>query len=154
MLFRSLGYRVMNLGPYLEGETHHVADTLARILRGQRGPMALISGGETTVTLGPDHGKGGRNQEFVLACLARLGLDPIGDAVILSAGTDGEDGPTDAAGAVGDRDTLSRARAMGLSVPDHLDRHDAYPFFDATGDLLRTGLTQTNVMDVRVMLVG
>ena len=150
----ALGYRVMNLGPYLEGETRHVADTLARILRGQRGPTALISGGETTVTLGPNPGKGGRNQEFVLACLARLGLDHIGDAVILSAGTDGEDGPTDAAGAIGDRDTLERARALGLSVPDHLDRHDAYPFFDATGDLLRTGLTQTNVMDVRVMLVG
>ena len=150
----SLGYRAVNLGPYLEGETRAVADTLARILRGQSGPTALISGGETTVTLGPNPGKGGRNQEFVLACLMRLGLDHIGDAVILSAGTDGEDGPTDAAGAVGDRDTLRKARSLGLDARDHLDRHDAYPFFDATGDLLRTGLTQTNVMDVRVMLAG
>jgi glycerate 2-kinase len=150
----SLGYRVINLGPYLEGETRHVADILARILRGQRGTTALLSGGETTVTLGPTPGKGGRNQEFVLACLVRLGLEYIADAVILSAGTDGEDGPTDAAGAIGDRHTLLKAHALGLEVRDHLDRHDAYPFFDATGDLLRTGLTQTNVMDVRVMLVG
>ena len=147
----TLGYRVVNLGPYIEGETRAVADTLARILRGQGGRTALISGGETTVTLGPNPGKGGRNQEFVLACLMRLGLDHIGDAVILSAGTDGEDGPTDAAGAVGDRDTL--LKALGWNVQEFLDRHDAYPFFDARGGLLRTGLTQTNVMDVRVMLV-
>jgi glycerate-2-kinase len=73
--------------------------------------------------------------------------------VVLSGGTDGEDGPTDAAGAIADADTLARAADNGLSPADYLNRHDAYTFFDATGDLFKTGLTQTNVMDVRVMLV-
>ncbi len=72
---------------------------------------------------------------------------------MLSGGTDGEDGPTDAAGAIADETTLSRAAQLGLSAADYLDRHDAYSFFDALGDLLKTGLTQTNVMDVRVILV-
>ena len=76
----------------------------------------------------------------------------IGDAVILSAGTDGEDGPTDAAGAFGDRETLVKSHRWNRQ--DYLNRHDAYTFFDATGDLLRTGLTGTNVMDVRVMIGG
>jgi glycerate-2-kinase len=71
----------------------------------------------------------------------------------LSAGTDGEDGPTDAAGAFADGGTLARAAAAGLEAADFLARHDAYPFFEATGDLLRTGLTGTNVMDVRVVLI-
>ena len=74
--------------------------------------------------------------------------------VVLSGGTDGEDGPTDAAGAIGDDTTLSRARSLGLDPADFLRRHDSYTFFDATGDLIRTGLTQTNVMDVRVLLVS
>jgi glycerate-2-kinase len=73
--------------------------------------------------------------------------------VILSGGTDGEDGPTDAAGALADAGTLTRAADMGLSPADYLERHDAYPFFEATGDLFKTGLTQTNIMDVRVILV-
>ncbi len=75
--------------------------------------------------------------------------------MVLSGGTDGEDGPTDAAGAIADADTIGRATAfLGLDPQDFLDRHDAYHFFEATGDLLQTGLTQTNVMDVRVFLVG
>jgi glycerate-2-kinase len=74
--------------------------------------------------------------------------------VVLSGGTDGEDGPTDAAGAVADGETLAKATTAGLSVPDHLARHDAYPFFDAVGGLIRTGLTGTNVTDIRVLLVG
>ena len=72
--------------------------------------------------------------------------------VVLSGGTDGEDGPTDAAGAVADADTLARAAALRLDPAAFLERHDAYSFFDAVGGLLRTGLTQTNVMDVRVLL--
>jgi glycerate-2-kinase len=119
-----------------------------------RPPACLLSGGETTVTLGPDHGRGGRNQEFVLAALAKLGEEGMRGVVVLSGGTDGEDGPTDAAGAVADAGTLARAAARGLSPTAFLERHDAYPFFAATGDLLKTGLTQTNVMDVRVLLVG
>jgi glycerate 2-kinase len=119
-----------------------------------RPPACLLSGGETTVTLGPDHGRGGRNQEFVLAALTKLGEPGMRGVAVLSGGTDGEDGPTDAAGAVADAGTLARAAALGLSPAAFLERHDAYAFFAAPGDLLQTGLTQTNVMDVRVILVG
>ncbi|MBX9581045.1 MAG: DUF4147 domain-containing protein [Gemmataceae bacterium] len=157
-----LGYRVLDLGAFVEGETRPVATAVAGVVRSIRRdgqpvapPACLLIGGETTVTLGNDSGKGGRNQEFVLAVLAKLAESPgdLGGVTILSGGTDGEDGPTDAAGAVADAGTLARAAALGLSADDHLRRHDAYPFFDATGDLLRTGLTGTNVMDVRVILV-
>ncbi|MFL5241095.1 MAG: glycerate kinase [Gemmataceae bacterium] len=190
-----LGYRVLNLGSFLEGETRQVALVHAGILRSIRSnglpltpPACLLSGGETTVTLGNFPGKGGRNQEFVLASLVKLAqagsatargtgqISPLSsviggeglqdlpahtpevssameDVIILSGGTDGEDGPTDAAGAIADARTLERAHSLGLEPGDFLARHDAYTFFAATGDLLKTGLTQTNVMDVRVLLV-
>src|SRR5260370_34817906 len=115
-------------------------------------PACLLSGGETTVTLSANPGKGGRNQEFVLAALLKLGATP--NVAILSGGSDGEDGPTDAAGAIADAATLARAATLGLSGWEYLPRNDAYHFFQATGDLLITGLTQTNVMDVRVLLIG
>jgi glycerate 2-kinase len=157
---QQLGYHVLDLGAFVEGETQQVATVLAGVVRsirsnGQpvRPPACILSGGETTVTLTPGHGKGGRNQEFVLALAGRLGPTGLNGVVALSAGTDGEDGPTDAAGAMADTQTLQRAAQWGLSVDDHLARHDAYPFFDATGDLLKTGLTGTNVMDVRVVLM-
>jgi hydroxypyruvate reductase/glycerate 2-kinase len=157
----SLGYQVLNLGAFIEGDTQQAATVLAGIVRSIRvndqplsPPVCVLSGGETTVTLPPDHGRGGRNQEFVLAVLQKLGVEGMRGVVILSGGTDGEDGPTDAAGAIADERTLRRARQCRLSVAEHLRRHDAYPFFDATGDLLKTGLTQTNVMDVRVILIG
>ena len=155
---RQLGYSVLNLGSFIEGETRHVATMHAGIVRSivAHGmpiapPVCILSGGETTVTLSTNAGKGGRNQDFVLAAL--LKLDSLPDVVVLSGGTDGEDGPTDAAGACADASTLTRAKALGLNGAAHLERNDAYPFFQATGDLLITGLTQTNVMDVRVMLV-
>ena len=113
--------------------------------------MCVLSGGETTVALSANPGKGGRNQEFVLAALLKLGATP--HVVALSGGTDGEDGPTDAAGAIADASTLERARSLGLDGWDVLQRNDAYHFFQATGDLFITGLTQTNVMDVRVLLL-
>jgi hydroxypyruvate reductase/glycerate 2-kinase len=157
----ALGYAVVNLGSFVEGETRPVAVVLAALVRSirtegvpARPPACVLSGGETTVTLGAEHGKGGRNQEFVLAALLKLGAAGMDNVVILSGGTDGEDGPTDAAGAVAGADTLRRADARGLDAADALERHDAYPFFDATGDLLRTGLTGTNVMDVRLLLIG
>ncbi|MFO0841810.1 MAG: DUF4147 domain-containing protein [Gemmataceae bacterium] len=146
------GYRVLNLGSCLDGETRPVGEALAGVARGVRAdgvPACVLSGGETTVTLGPHHGKGGRNQEFVLACWRKLG--PGENVVVLSGGTDGEDGPTDAAGAVADAQTWRKVGAM--APEEYLERHDAYPFFEATGDLIRTGLTGTNVMDVRVLLV-
>src|SRR5262249_49892909 len=156
-----LGYRVVNLGSFIEGETRATAIALAGIVRSVRAdgqplppPVCLLSGGETTVTLCPDHGLGGRNQEFVLAALTKLGLEGLQNVVILSGGTDGEDGPTDATGAMADFETWDKARCKGLDPNAFLVRNDAYHFFQATNDLIHTGLTQTNVMDVRVMLVG
>jgi glycerate-2-kinase len=116
--------------------------------------VCLLSGGETTVTLTPGHGRGGRNQEFVLAAAVYLGAAGLRNMVVLSGGTDGEDGPTDAAGAIAEQGTLTRAAQAGIDPAAFLERHDAYSFFEATGDLLKTGLTQTNVMDVRVILIG
>jgi hydroxypyruvate reductase/glycerate 2-kinase len=158
---QQLGYRVVNLGSYIEGETRHVATAFAGIVRSIRAhglpappPVCLLSGGETTVTLTAGHGLGGRNQEFVLAMLARLGLEGMRGVTALSGGTDGEDGPTDAAGAIADEATVRKAEKLGLSPAVFLARNDAYHFFEATGDLLQTGLTNTNVMDVRVILVA
>jgi hydroxypyruvate reductase/glycerate 2-kinase len=157
---RGLGYNVLNLGSYIEGETRPVAVALTGIARSIRAdgrplapPACLLSGGETTVTLAENHGRGGRNQEFVLAAAVKLGRDGLRDLVVLSGGTDGEDGPTDAAGALADEDTWIHAQQQGLAPAAFLARNDAYPFFEATGDLVRTGLTQTNVMDVRVILI-
>jgi hydroxypyruvate reductase/glycerate 2-kinase len=157
----ALGYGVVDLGAFIEGETREVAKVLAGVVRSIRAdgrplapPACVLLGGETTVTLPSDHGRGGRNQEFVLAALLKLGRAGLPGVVVLSGGTDGEDGPTDAAGAVAGASTLERAAAAGLNAADFLARHDAYSFFQATGDLLRTGLTGTNVMDVRVLLVG
>ena len=156
-----LGYAVFNLGSAIAGETREVATSMAPMIksiaaRGQPVPPSacILSGGETTVTLSEDHGLGGRNQEFVLAMAARLGMPGMQNVVVLSGGSDGEDGPTDAAGAIADIETLRNASREGLDPADFLDRHDAYHFFDPLGDLLRTGLTQTNVMDIRVILVG
>jgi glycerate 2-kinase len=154
------GYVVVNLGSFIEGETRQVAVALAGIVRGIRAdgrprqpPVCLLSGGETTVTLSAGHGRGGRNQEFVLAAALKLGRAGLHRAVVLSGGTDGEDGPTDAAGALADETTLARSDGLGLRAAEFLERNDAYAFFHAVGDLLVTGLTHTNVMDVRVMLV-
>ena len=143
-----LGYRVVSLGSAVEGETADVARQHAAIVRTLPPRTCLLSGGETTVTLGRHPGKGGRNQEYALAIALALGDTP--NVLTLSGGTDGEDGPTDAAGAIADAATLRR----GTDPADHFAGHDAYPFFDAVGGLLRTGLTGTNVMDVRLTLVG
>ena len=152
------GYRALVLSTTIAGETREVAGVHAAIAAeiartgqpvGQ--PACVISGGETTVTLRGD-GRGGRNQEFALA--AAIALEGAGGITVLSAGTDGTDGPTDAAGAVADGTTVARAAAAGLQAPGHLDGNDAYPLFEALGDLIVTGPTGTNVMDLRLMLVG
>ncbi len=149
-----LGYRVLDLGSFVEGETRQVATAVAGIVRSiqndgapLQSPACILLGGETTVTLGESPGKGGRNQEFALAVLAKLGAAGMVGVTVLSAGTDGEDGPTDAAGAVADATTPLQ------EAEDHLRRHDAYNLFDRVGGLIRCGLTGTNVMDVRVILV-
>ena len=156
----SIGFSVLNLGSFVEGETRQVAIAMAGIVRSiqvDRLPIAppacVLIGGETTVTLSPESGKGGRNQEFVLSALCQLREMGMQDIVVLSGGTDGEDGPTDAAGAVADLATWSRIRTLGLNPFAHLAQHDAYPLFDRVDGLIRTGLTHTNVMDVRVLLV-
>ena len=156
----TLGYRVLNLGSFIEGETREVATAIAGLVRSIQvdrlpaaSPVCVLIGGETTVALGNDSGKGGRNQEFVLAMLHKLGEVGMRNLAILSGGTDGEDGPTDAAGAVADERTLPAMRHTGMHIGSHLDRHDAYPILNAVGSLIRTGLTNTNVMDVRVILV-
>ncbi len=113
-------------------------------------PACLISGGETTVTV-KGNGLGGRNQEFALA--GALEINGLEKVVLLSGGTDGTDGPTDASGALADYTTVSRARSMGLDPKAYLENNDAYPFFQRLGDLLITGPTHTNVMDVRILLV-
>ncbi|MFI5340543.1 MAG: glycerate kinase [Candidatus Methylomirabilales bacterium] len=155
---RALGLTPMILSSSIEGETREIARmhaALAREVRTSGNPLpppaCLISGGETTVTL-RGSGKGGRNQEFVLA--ATLDVAGLPQTVILSAGTDGTDGPTDAAGAIADGDTCARALAAGLNPRKALDANDAYPFFEKLGDLILTGPTKTNVMDVRLVLVG
>jgi hydroxypyruvate reductase len=151
---RRLGFRTLVLSTQIEGETREIARMHAAIAKeiAQYGrplprPACVISGGETTVTL---HGKGmgGRNQEFVLAAAMEIaGLD---QTVVLSGGTDGTDGPTDAAGAIADGKTL----ALGPDAQKYLAENDSYHYFEKLGDLVITGPTNTNVMDVRVMLVG
>jgi hydroxypyruvate reductase len=110
----------------------------------------VISGGETTVTI-RSHGLGGRNQEFALA--AALDIAGLRDVAILSAGTDGTDGPTDAAGAIAYGTTLARAEKLGLDAAPFLANNDSYRFFETTGDLIKTGPTGTNVADVQIILV-
>jgi glycerate 2-kinase len=153
-----LGFQAVILSSFIEGETREIARmhaALALEVRASghpaRPPVCLITGGETTVTL-RGKGKGGRNQEFALA--AALDIAGLPDVVVLSAGTDGTDGPTDAAGALADGDTVKRALGVGLKPRAALDGNDAYPFFERLGDLVITGPTRTNVMDVRLVLVG
>lgn len=131
---------------------------IARDVRDQEllaaNPALVIAGGETVVTLAGS-GKGGRNQEMALAFLAELAKDPQGGRGItfLSASTDGTDGPTDAAGAFAALEVLQAAEAKGLSIAAALVANDFYPFFDATGHLLKTGPTLTNVCDLQMALV-
>jgi glycerate 2-kinase len=152
------GYHTIILSGMIEGETSEVAKVHTAIAKEavrsgnpQAPPLCVLSGGETTVTI-KGKGRGGRNQEFALA--AALEIEGEGHMVVLSGGTDGTDGPTDAAGAIADGETLVRARGKGLDPQDYLSRNDSYTFFEALDDLLITGPTRTNVMDVRIMLIG
>ncbi len=115
-------------------------------------PVVLLAGGELTVTISGT-GKGGRNQEFVLAALEEM-KDVNGRFLIASFGTDGIDGPTDAAGAWINHETLMKAEAEGLNIREYLNNNDAWNFFKTTGNLIKTGETGTNVMDVRVFIAG
>ncbi len=148
-----LGYSVRAVRSGVEGEARRVGKRQAETLieAAVQAPTCWVWGGETTVTVTGD-GTGGRNQELALG--AALTLEGAsGNVVLLSGGTDGIDGPTDAAGAWATPGTGPEARAAGCNPRDHLDRNDAYPLFDTLGQLFRTGPTHTNVMDVQVGLV-
>lgn len=154
----ALGYHTLVLSDELEGESRIVAkshsDLVKEFLRTKtaaRRPSCLLSGGETTVTVRGD-GLGGRNQEFSLAAAIEIaGIDGV---VILSGGTDGADGPTDAAGGIVDGSTINRGRAKNLDAAVFLAKNDSYHFLQATEDLLVTGPTLTNVMDLQITLIA
>jgi hydroxypyruvate reductase len=155
---RELGYQSCILSSMIEGEARvaagfHVAVAGEVLESGEpvTAPACLISGGETTVTV-RGKGKGGRNQEFALA--AALEIDGSERIVVLSGGTDGTDGPTDAAGAIVDGMTIRRGKDKGLDAQACLENNDSYRFLLGTGDLLVTGPTFTNVMDLRLMLIA
>jgi len=171
---KQLGYNPVVLGTTIEGEALHIANmyvSMAQEIQLQRTnpslskfpivplPAALISGGETTVTLSNNHGKGGRNQEIGLAAGLKMRSSKLRDIVIASVGTDGTDGPTDAAGAIvdgGTIDRLERGNNGSYSGEKALRNHDAYNFFKSPSmdeSLVYTGATGTNVADVCVILI-
>lgn len=155
------GFQAESLGSDWQGEAREVGFELAQKLRvttkSQVHPFCLIAGGETTVTLREDgnpastkRGIGGRNQELALAAVPELaGLE---NTLLISLATDGEDGPTDAAGAVVNGESLRRAEKLGLEVAGYLSGHDAYPFFEQLGDLLTIRPTGTNVNDLMFLV--
>jgi hydroxypyruvate reductase len=141
-----------------EGLAEDVGRRLAAVaitMRAGPGCDCLVSGGEPTVKLigEAERGLGGRNQQLVLAAVERLGTNGGQGILILSGGTDGEDGPTDAAGAFADGHSIEQAQRLGLDPSDYLRRNDAYHFFEPLGALIKTGPTDTNVCDLRVVLV-
>ena len=143
------GFHAEILTNELQGEAREVGVALAKRLRDeatkQPRPLCLIAGGETTVTL-MGNGKGGRNQELALAAVNEL--RDVGKVLLVSLATDGDDGPTDAAGAVVTGETARVSESLGLDAAGSLSRNDAYPFFEALGDLLQPGPTGTNVNDL------
>jgi glycerate 2-kinase len=152
----SLGYSVKVIDDLAEGEATELAAAHAAIVKEIyhsgtiRRPVCIISGGEATVTIRGD-GLGGRNQEFAVA--AALEIDGLEGVVALIGGTDGNDGPTNAAGGIVDGGTVRRGETKGLDARDYLIRNDSYHYLEATHDLLVTGPTSTNVMDLRLFII-
>jgi glycerate 2-kinase len=156
-----LGYATLVLTSRLEGEAREAGRFLMAIAEDVRdgnlplkAPACILCGGETTVTL-RGNGKGGRNQELALAALAHFEQEPerMRGITLLSAGTDGNDGPTDSAGAFASSLMLADAREHGILPRDYLERNDAYPFFEQIDGHLKTGPTNTNVCDMQILLV-
>ena len=155
---KEMGYNTLFLSSQISGEAREVAKVLAgisfdikRFGRPVKKPACILFGGETTVNV-TGRGRGGRNTETALSfCFEIIGSSGI---VGLFAGTDGIDGPTDAAGAICDGQSRLIARSMGISARDHLADNDSYSFFETLGDLIKTGSTGTNVMDVGAVLIG
>ncbi|HZQ08338.1 MAG TPA: MOFRL family protein, partial [Anaerolineae bacterium] len=133
------------------GEARMIGMELAHHALQAQSDYCLLAGGEPTVVL-KGHGKGGRAQELVLSAAREIAGEQ--NIVVLSAGTDGTDGPTDAAGALADNTTLLRAEQRGLDVNAALEDNNAYPFFQALNDLLITRPTNTNVNDLMIVLKG
>ncbi len=146
---RRLGYRAELVTRSLQGEARVVARDLVARARARPARTCLIAGGETTVTV-RGGGRGGRCQEFALAAALELRSDDA--LLILAAGTDGTDGPTDAAGAIADAGTRARGERDGRSAGEALDSNDAYTFLAAAGDLMRSGPTNTNLLDLYLVL--
>ena len=153
------GYEPVMLGDTIEGEASETGRFMAATVQmmdrdsDATRPVAILSGGETTVTIGPEGaGRGGRNTEFLLSLAIALGDD--NGRYAIACDTDGIDGTEDAAGAIITPDTLARGRALGLDAEEYLRRHDSYSYFDALGDLVRTGPTLTNVNDFRAILAN
>lgn len=156
---QELGYNSMILSTVLEGESREAGIALAGIAkevetngRPLKPPCALVVGGETTVTIVGQPGEGGRNQEFALG--ASLKIDGSRNIAIASIGTDGTDGPTDIAGAVVDGYTVERAKQKRIDVFENLVRHNSSYVFRQLDDAIFTGSTGTNVMDLRLLVVG
>ena len=153
-----LGYNPLILSTMIEGETKEVAKVHAGIVKEiiksnnpVKRPACILSGGETTVTI-RGKGLGGRNQEFVLA--SAIDIAGMNNVVVFSAATDGTDGPLNPAGAVADGSTLDRALKLDMNPSDFLTNNDSYRFFLKLGDLITTGPTNTNVMDIRIIVVA
>jgi hydroxypyruvate reductase len=150
--FEQHGLPAIVLSERVSGDAQAVARQHAALARAiTRRPLVLLSGGETTVTLRPQHGRGGRNAEFLLALAVALGDTP---AWAIACDTDGIDGSEDNAGALLTPDTLARARTLGIDAAARLAAHDSHGFFAALGDLVVTGPTRTNVNDYRALLLG
>ena len=152
-VFEQHGIQALVLSERISGDAQAVARQHAALAQASisRKPLALITGGETTVTLSPQHGRGGRNTEYLLA-LSLAMLDT--PAWAIACDTDGIDGSEDNAGAIISPDTLLRARTRGISASEYLAAHDSYGFFSRLGDLVITGPTRTNVNDYRALLIG
>jgi glycerate-2-kinase len=158
MKAEELDFETTILSTDLEGEARDAARWLANkaifarnSLEGKEAKkICLISGGETTVTV-RGHGKGGRNTELALAFA--LEIKDTKGITLLSAGTDGTDGPTDAAGAIVNGETIQKAISLSLDPVAYLKNNDSYNFFSRTGELLITGPTGTNVMDLQIILI-
>jgi glycerate 2-kinase len=143
------GYEVNIVTSTMEGEAKIVGAEIAQRIRPAPPGTALIYGGETTVTLPMDCGRGGRNQELVLAATLALADS---SALVGAMGTDGIDGSSLAAGAIADGRTMLRANEMGMVAADYLERHDSDPFFGRLGEAIVTGVTGTNVADLVIAL--
>jgi glycerate 2-kinase len=156
---RAAGLNALILGDAIEGEARELGTVMAGIARSvrrhgcpARAPAVLLSGGETTVTIGRDaSGRGGRNTEFLLGFAVAIANEA--GVWAIAGDSDGIDGTQDAAGAIVTPDTLLRGRAVGLDARRYLARHDSYSYFAALGDLVRTGPTLTNVNDIRAILI-